>query len=191
MSKFERIPGSFTVFQLEESLNYVMIGLKNLALSEKNESLKNREMGAINLINSIRRLPYFNKLEYKNLNVYELVELLKKAYYDANIEISMLSMRLNETNQNVELLSGTVDSYQERWNEISSECSYEYDSEARDIRETLEEDKSELEDLRKEYFRLSVDYDSTKDYAKTIRALQGYLQNRNYFTSLLRAQEGA
>ena len=174
------------MYQVDEFLNCVMIEIKNLALSEKNESLKNREMGAINLINSIRRLPYFSRLEYKNLIVYELVELLKEAYDDANYEVNKCSRKLNEINQQIESLSRTVDSYQKRWDELSAESSYEYDSEVRDIRETLEEDKSELEELRKEYFRASVDYDSARGYAKTIRSLQGFLQNKNYFASLLK-----
>ena len=157
MSNFERIPGNFTTFQVDESLNCVMIELKNMALSEKNEAIKNRDISAINLIATIRRLPYFNKEEYKNLIVYELVELLKEAYDEANYEVCKLSKKLNEKNQQLERLSKSVDYYQKRWDEISAESSYEYDSEERDIRETLEEDKSELEELRKEYDYILID----------------------------------
>ena len=80
MSNFERIPGNFKMYQVDESLNCVMIELKNLALSEKKESIKKRQLGAINLIAAIRRLPYFINPYYKDIVVHELVDILKKAY---------------------------------------------------------------------------------------------------------------
>ena len=190
-ANYDRIPGFFHMSQVDDMLLDVMDSLKNDALNDKDQEMKQRRIGAINLINAIRRLPYFNRWvsAYRSTNVYELVDILKRDYEDIKKENEKYSDALNKLNKRLEFLRRSIDSYKARWKEITSEPNFELDSEARETQETLREHEEELEELMKQFYRLNVDVDATKAHMKTLRALQGFLQNQDYFKKLICSSE--
>ncbi|MBQ9280407.1 MAG: hypothetical protein IJ215_05145 [Clostridia bacterium] len=183
---FKKILGNVSMYDLKARLKDCMLEMKNIALLETDPMRKQREIGAINLINRMMLLRYFHSGsdEFMNYRVYDLVEVLKEDYADAKRELEEAEKALNILYVRMETLRAAVESYEKK-ERTMDEGGYEEDFEAREVRETLEENRQELQELEREFFKASVDQDGAKAYAKTLRALQGYLQNKDYFKTIL------
>ena len=182
---YKRVPGSISLPELARRLGDERNEIVKLNVSAE---MKDRQIGAINLINKILNLPYFKgHPAYDGMDVIELIMFsLKPDGEKAKAEFKSAEQKHNQLHARLRELWEQLDSQEEIKSGIENNGTADTDdyNKYQDVCEVIEEDKSELEELQKEIFADSVEYESAKERVNVLRALQGYLMNVDYFRTL-------